>query len=98
MPLVGNKLFTFATCSELLAHYEQTVSLYRYNWSYFSFSSNACYFALGMYAFRIAREIGGNSTVIRLGIPVFTSPLFLPEVTYCLVEIPAIRYGKQVSA
>lgn len=70
-------LFSFAARTELQAHYEHTVSLYRYNWAYFSFAANACYFALGMYAFRIAGEIGENSTAMRWGVSVFTSVLLL---------------------
>jgi peptidoglycan/LPS O-acetylase OafA/YrhL len=77
MLVVGSMLFTFAARAELQAHYEHTVSLYRYNWSGFSFASNACYFALGMYAFRIASEIGDNATAMRQGVPVFTSVLLL---------------------
>lgn len=77
MLVVGSMLFTFAARAELQAHYQHTVSLYGYNWSYFSFASNACYFALGMYAFRIAGEISGNATAMRLGIPVSTSLLLL---------------------
>jgi peptidoglycan/LPS O-acetylase OafA/YrhL len=77
MLVVGSMLFTFAARAELQAHYEHTVSLYRYNWSYFSFASNACYFALGMYAFRIASEIGENATAMRQAVPLFTSVLLL---------------------
>ena len=77
MLVVGSMLFTFSARAELQAHYEHTVSVYRYNWSYFSFASNACYFALGMYAFRIAGEIGDSATAMRRGVPVFTSVLLL---------------------
>lgn len=77
MLVIGSVLFTFAARAELQAHYEHTASLYRYNWSYFSFASNACYFALGMYAFRIASEVVENTTAMRHGVPVFTSVLLL---------------------
>jgi peptidoglycan/LPS O-acetylase OafA/YrhL len=63
-------LITYAARSALNAHYEHTVSLYRYNWAYFSFAANLCFFAMGMYAFRAVHTIDRDSAVMRWFIPV----------------------------
>ncbi len=58
-------LVAYAARAALDIHYEHTVSLYRYNWAYFSFAANLCFFAMGMYAFRVAHTIDINSAAIR---------------------------------
>jgi peptidoglycan/LPS O-acetylase OafA/YrhL len=63
-------LVTYAARSALDVHYEHTVPLYRYNWAYFSFAANLCFFAMGMYAFRVVHTIDINSAAIRWYIPV----------------------------
>lgn len=73
--VVISVLVTYAARSALQAHYEHTVSLYRFNWAYFSFPSNLCYFALGMYSFRIAREAGPDAATMHWGVPVFATTL-----------------------
>ena len=77
MLVVISVLVTFAARSALHLHYENTVFLYGYNWSHFSFPANLCYFALGIYAFRVASETDLNSPAMRWGVPVFASTLLL---------------------
>lgn len=59
---------SMASGALLQAHYAHTMPLYKYNWAYFSFAPNFCYFALGMYAFRVAQEADRNSNGMRLGV------------------------------
>lgn len=68
---------SFASRAVLQVHYEHTVALYDYNWSYFSFAPNLCYFAFGMYAFRVAQESGQASAAMRRGIPLAATSLLL---------------------
>ena len=82
MLVVASILVAYASRSVLHTHFENTVSLYRYNWAYFSFASNVCYFALGMYAFRIASETGQNARAMRWGVPVFASILLITLLTF----------------
>lgn len=64
-------LVSYASLTVLQAHFEHTVAQYRYNWSYFSFPANLCYFALGMYAFRIASETAATAAVLRRSLAAF---------------------------
>lgn len=75
--VVASILVAQASRSLLLEHYEHTVSLYQYNWARFSFASNVCYFALGMYAFRIASETNQNAKAMRWGVSTFATVLLL---------------------
>lgn len=62
-------LVTYAARGALDAHYEHTVSLYRYNWAYFSFAANLCFFVMGMYAFRVVHTVDRDSAAMRWFIP-----------------------------
>lgn len=73
--VVASIFVTYAAHSALADHYEHTVSLYRYNWAYFSFAANLCFFALGLYAYRIARDIDRTSRAMRWGVPAFAAAL-----------------------
>ena len=68
---------SMASGALLHAHYAHTMPLYKYNWAYFSFAPNFCYFALGMYAFRVAQEADRNSNGMRLGVAGLASLLLL---------------------
>jgi peptidoglycan/LPS O-acetylase OafA/YrhL len=63
---------TYAARSTLHVHYETSVSQYGYNWAYFSFAANLCFFAMGMYAFRLARQFDEASLMLRWFIPAFS--------------------------
>lgn len=75
-------IVSLAARPALQDHYEFTVSEYRYNWAYFSFAANLCFFALGMYAFRVAQAIERKaparnwlapiSSIVILGTLIFT--------------------------
>ncbi len=70
--VVASILISYASNSTLYAHYELTVPQYRYNWAYFSFSTNLCYFALGMYAYRLSQEIAPSKSIARGIVSTFT--------------------------
>lgn len=55
----------------LHTHYEYTVTQYGRNWSYFSFGPNLCFFAIGIYAYRLTRDMKADSLVMRWVLPVF---------------------------
>lgn len=63
---------TFAADSVLHVHYDYTISQYKFNWAYFSFPANLCFFAMGIYAFRVARQIPRVSLMMRWVIPAFS--------------------------
>jgi peptidoglycan/LPS O-acetylase OafA/YrhL len=77
--LVASLLVTLSSRSVLQTHFEHTTALYRYNWAYFSFAPNLCYFALGMYAFRVARETADGTRLMRLGTTALAA-LLLPAL------------------
>lgn len=56
-------------------HFEHTTDLYRYNWSEFSLLPNLCYFAFGIYAFRIAAETKLDAVRFHRGVAGFTTIL-----------------------
>lgn len=62
-------IVTYVARSTLHTHYEFTVSQYQYNWAYFSFAANLCFFAMGMYAFRVTQTIGRQTPAMRWWIP-----------------------------
>lgn len=53
MLLIFSLLASYAFRVSLHEHYNHTVSIYGYNWSYFSFGANFYFFALGIYAFHL---------------------------------------------
>ena len=68
-------LVTYAARLSLHGHYEFTVTHYGYNWSYFSFASNLCFFAFGIYAYRLAQQLDKASQVARWGVSAFAIAL-----------------------
>jgi len=67
--LIISIIISYLIRSTLHEHYSHTVSEYGYNWSYFSFGSNICFFIMGIFAFRLIDYIPSNSKVINLYIP-----------------------------
>lgn len=59
----------------LHAHYEITVAHYGYNWAYFSFAANLCFFALGMYAYRLAQTVDRSGFALRRLVPLASMAL-----------------------
>lgn len=41
----------------------------RYDWSYFSFASNMCFFAMGMYAYQLSKFYKADTKLIRIFVP-----------------------------
>ena len=68
-------IVTYAARSTLNVHYASHVAEYGYNWAYFSFAANLCYFALGIYAFRISLLVDKTSILARWLLPVFATVL-----------------------
>jgi peptidoglycan/LPS O-acetylase OafA/YrhL len=57
MILVAVSIFvSYAARLSLHDHYEFTAMHYGYNWSYFSFPANLCFFAFGIYAYRLGQK------------------------------------------
>lgn len=67
--VVASVIITYAARSTLHTHYEMSVKQYGYNWANFSFAANLCFFAMGMYAFRLARQVSKTSALMRWYIP-----------------------------
>lgn len=68
-------IVTYAARLSLHGHYEFTVTHYGYNWSYFSFATNLCFFAFGMYAYRLSRHFDKTSVVVRWAVPTIATAL-----------------------
>jgi peptidoglycan/LPS O-acetylase OafA/YrhL len=67
---------SLALQSILHIHYESTVAQYRWNWSYFSFGSNMCFFAMGIYAYRLSQQMRSpDSRLLAKVIPIFSLAL-----------------------
>lgn len=60
---------TYAARSILQTHFESHVSQYGYNWAYFSFPANLCYFVFGILAFRLAARADKSSPTFRWLVP-----------------------------
>ena len=65
-------LVSYAARSVLQVHYEHSVTHYGYNWAYFSFPTNLCFFALGIYAFRLSRDMNKDTLAMKWVIPAFS--------------------------
>ena len=63
---------TYAARMTLQTHFESHVSQYGYNWAYFSFPANLCYFVFGILAFRLAARADKSSTTIRWLVPAYS--------------------------
>lgn len=62
--LVASCVGSYAIHFTLHSFYQPMVHQYGYNWAYFSFGSNLCYFAMGICAFWFVREV--NAGAIKL--------------------------------
>jgi peptidoglycan/LPS O-acetylase OafA/YrhL len=62
---------TYAARVSLHEHFAHTYSMYKYNLAYFSFASNICFFAMGIYAFRLVRPYEQASRIIQKSVPAF---------------------------
>lgn len=65
-------IVTLAAYPALHEHYEMSASRYGYNWAYFSIAANLCFFAMGMYVFRLKRTMDNASLMMRWLIPAFS--------------------------
>lgn len=75
--VLASLLISYASRSVLHVHFQHTASLYGDNWAYYSFTPNLCFFALGIYAFRIAADGEWNIPAMRLGVSAFATCLIL---------------------
>jgi peptidoglycan/LPS O-acetylase OafA/YrhL len=73
--VVVSIIVTYAARATLNVHYASHVAEYGYNWAYFSFAANLCYFALGIYAFRVSLLVDKTSIFSRWLLPVFATVL-----------------------
>ena len=67
--MVLSVVISYYVRSGLHAQYLNTTPLPRWDWSYFAFPSNLCYFAMGLYAYKISQLVNSNSLNVRLIIP-----------------------------
>lgn len=83
--LILSIIVTYSARATLHLHYQSHVTDYGYNWAYFSFAANLCYFIFGMYAFRISASSNKKTglmaqwlvpafTVVLLGALMFARP------------------------
>lgn len=68
-------IVSYAARSTLSLHYESHVAQYGYNWAYFSFAANLCFFILGIYAFRVAVLVDREAPMMRWFIPLGSTVL-----------------------
>jgi peptidoglycan/LPS O-acetylase OafA/YrhL len=54
--LLAAIIVTFAARISLHQHFSYTQATYGYNWAYFSFVANLCFFCMGMFAYRLFRQ------------------------------------------
>ena len=73
--LLASLVVSYASRSILYVHFANSTLHNTYNWAYFSFTPNLCFFAMGIYAYRLSRVIGLNSILIRRVIPAGTLAL-----------------------
>ena len=73
--LAVSVVVSYTVRSALHVHYESTVAQYGWNWDYFSFGSNLCFFAMGMFAFRLSQCVDKDSATMRFGFPFFSLAL-----------------------
>lgn len=67
---------SIALRSILNIHYGSTIAQYQLNWSYFSFGANICFFAMGIYAYRLSQKMkSSGSRVLNQVIPIFSLAL-----------------------
>jgi peptidoglycan/LPS O-acetylase OafA/YrhL len=62
-------LIACAIRSELHNQYLKMTPPPMYDWSYFSFSSNACFFAMGLFAYRFAAPAIKDTVAVRFAMP-----------------------------
>ncbi len=70
-------MVSYASYGVLSSHFELTLARYGYNWAYFSFLPNICFFAFGMYAYIFVKTATRENMVMRLLIPFCSSALLL---------------------
>ncbi|WP_204914378.1 acyltransferase family protein [Zestomonas insulae] len=59
----------------------------QWSWSYFSFASNFCYFAMGIYAYRASKFFKKGTNICRVIIPLATSALLVSLCFFKLGEL-----------
>lgn len=91
--LLASLLVSYIMRSSLHFHYEHTLSQYGYNWSYFSFGSNLCFFAMGMYAFRLTRNFSVDALKMQRLIPLF-SVILLGMLMFTGLDKPLKGIGR----
>lgn len=67
--LVLSIVVSFSIRSSLHGQYLSTTPLPKWNWSYFAFASNLCFFAMGLYAYRVSHLVDKDSYLARTMIP-----------------------------
>jgi len=67
--MVLSVVISYYVRSGLHAQYLSTTPLPKLNWSNFAFPSNLCYFAMGLYAYRVSHLVDRDSLITRIAFP-----------------------------
>jgi peptidoglycan/LPS O-acetylase OafA/YrhL len=67
--LVVSIIISCTLRSELHYQYLSANPTARFDWSYFSFESNMCFFAMGMYAYRLSQCYKADTKLMRIFVP-----------------------------
>jgi peptidoglycan/LPS O-acetylase OafA/YrhL len=70
--LIISIVLSIALRSALHYEYMTTYPKPRYDWSYFSFTSNICFFAMGIYAYFVSKLFNVNDKAMRFYVPVLS--------------------------
>jgi peptidoglycan/LPS O-acetylase OafA/YrhL len=54
------------------AHFANTMTIYQFNWGYFTFAANIGFFALGVYAYRVVHTVDCDAVMCRIWLPAAT--------------------------
>jgi len=67
--LIISFIASYCIRTVLHAQYLSTSPQPKWDWSYFSFASNMCFFAMGLYAYHVSRFVDQNWFLVKVFIP-----------------------------
>ncbi len=103
--LIISIVISYSLRAALHAQHLSMVPQPRWDWSYFSFASNICFFAMGLYAYRLSHSVDKDTLLVRRVIPfvalsLIGSLLFfnLGKILYGSGRLDIIVWGIGLSA
>jgi peptidoglycan/LPS O-acetylase OafA/YrhL len=94
MLLIFSIVVNYASRSTLDVQYKNGVPPDGYTWAYFSFPANLCYFAMGIFIFRVSCIVDKASLMMRWIIPVLTVGLF-GALMFSATSIPVMHWNEE---